>query len=304
MEDDWDPRPTIPDDRLDTNMALNYIKNTETGETFYPEFGTGSQGPIFWGSNFAFMPPAPGSRHDQYGFPFLLPAMTLTKGTKYEMSIFMGFEYCEPESKPIRAGWFNDYNITVGWNNMSYWDDQLHYTADDDYDGDDLPWGADLDPMIGCWMYDPDSVTNGRGHLPDTSVKRQDLVADNVPGDLRLEAFDVTQPYNDPVFGAIPGCPWPDNYNNRNGLEVAFLNLSVDGSAHWSNMTFYELKMFFYIPDGCPAGFLAFDIGSETNENFRITAGPWEIWDTLVGYRFRTLESKRWGSISRTCSAA
>lgn len=277
MEDDWDPRPTIPDDRLDTHIAVQYIKNTETGESFVPEFGVGAQRPITWQTPLGI--PTPDSAHDQYGFRFLLPTMTLEKGVKYEMSLAFGVEKCEPESKPIRAGWLNDYNISIGFHNISFGEDQTHYSNDDDYDGDDVPWFADFTPS-GFWDYSPNTVSSGRGKLRDISIARQDLVADNVVEDMNLDPMDCS----------AEGCPWTDNYGSgRNGLEVAFLNLSVGASAQWSNITFYELKFFFYIPDGCPAGFLAFDVDSYTDENLWVYPGPWEALEGLTGVRYNAL---------------
>jgi hypothetical protein len=262
MDDDWDPRPTIPDDRLDTIVGISYIKNTKTDSTYMIKYGQGAQQLVYAGSQFAAgQAPYPGN-HDCFGLPTFIDDLALEKGVKYEMSLFIGIEACPPDSLPIRRGWYRPYNITIGWHNMSFGEDQMHYTGDDDFDGDGVPWGADQS-MAG-WMYTPDNAD-----MPLITLSRSDLQADKVPVDLGLESLDC---------GALGGPPV--NYFHHSGLELPFGNVSVDGSAYWSKITFYQMKFFFYIPEGCPSGFIFIDLVGEADENIHIFNTP----DAFTGY--------------------
>jgi hypothetical protein len=244
MEDNWDPRPTLPDDRLDTLAVINYFKNTETAQVHEPQFGEGNQRLIWWENGPAIDPGV----HDGFGFPHIIKDIAFEKGAKYEMSIFVGLEWTPPNSPPTKRGWFRPFNITIGWHNMSFGQDQMHYTSDDDFDGDGIPFSDDA--PTGTWDYDPENA-----NMPLITLSKNDLVADNVPADLGLENYDLS------------ASPWGGNYEGHSGLDVPFGNHSWTGGSFWSKMTFYELKFFFYIPEGCPVGMMFIDIQGTADEN-------------------------------------
>jgi len=266
MEEDWDPRPTLPDERLDTLLAVNYFKNTEDGSVLTPKFGSGSQQIVGWVSGAALAPTA----HDGYGFPHVIDKVPFEKGQKYEMSIFVGLEYTPPDSLPIKRGYFRPLNITIGWHNMSFGVDQVHYTSDDDFDGDGIPFAKDL-TATGSWDYDPENAD-----MPLVTLVKNDLKASAVPDDLGLDDLDL----------ASEGYSGGGNYLGHSGLELPFANHTWDDSAYWSKMTFYEVKFFFYVPEGCPAGIIFVDIlgDADTNIFYEDTPGTGDVSDYPMMY--------------------
>jgi hypothetical protein len=151
---------------------------------------------------------------------------------------------------------------------MSFGEDQVHYTADDDFDGDSTPFISDT-TATGAWDYDPNNA-----NMPLVTLSKKDLTADSIPADLGLEDCDLS------------ASPWGGNYLGHSGLDVPFGCHNWDDSSSWSKMTFYELKFFFYIPEGCPAGMMFIDIRGEADENifFEDTPGTGDINDYPMMY--------------------
>jgi hypothetical protein len=153
---------------------------------------------------------------------------------------------------------------------MSFGIDQVHYTADDDFDGDGEPFASEVAGGT-PWNYDPENAD-----MPQLSLSKNDLKAENIPEDMGLENLEVS----------TLGCPWTDQYEGHSGLDVTFGNHTYDGGSFWSKMTFYELKFFFYIPEGCPAGMMFIDIGGVADNNifFEGTPGAEEVNDYPMMY--------------------
>ena len=117
----------------------------------------------------------------------------------------------------------------------------------------------------GGWTYDPDNA-----EMPTITLTKMDLQASNIPDDLGLEDLDL----------AALGCPWGGNYLGHSGLEVPFRNHTWDDGGGWSRMTFYELRFFFYIPEGCPAGILFIDTMGDADGNIWYE----NTWDEATDY--------------------
>ncbi|MCD6382862.1 MAG: hypothetical protein J7L88_00165, partial [Thermoplasmata archaeon] len=266
MEDDWDPRPTIPDDRLDTAIALYSITYPD-GTVHYPQFGEeGDQFAISALGNF----PMGGNGHDFYGFRWQLDTSQISKGsytTPFYMEIIVGIENGYPGSIFFQKSWWNNINISIRFFNGSIGEDLTPYTADDDIDGDGVPFYLDQS-MMG-WMYTPDHPQE----LPIIPLRPEDLIPENIPEDMMLDPFN---PKN------LSGFPGPDNeYYGHNGLNVSFINLSNYPNpggllvgrglwACWSNMTFYKIGIYFYIPEAVMAGYMVMDMRIQTEHNIHV----------------------------------
>ena len=275
MEDDWDPRPTIPDDRLDTAIALYSITYPD-GTVHYPQFGEGGQFVISALGNF----PMGGNGHDFYGFRWMLDTSHISKGsysTPFYMEILVGIENGYPGSEFFQKGWWSNINITIRFFNGSIGEDLTPYTADDDIDGDGVPFYLDQS-MMG-WMYTPDNPQE----LPPLPLREQDLIPENIPADMMLDPFN---PAN------LTGFPGPDDeYYGHSGLNVPFLNLSNYPNPNglqiapglwtcWSYMTFYKIGIYFYVPDAVEAGYMVMDMSITTEHNIHVE----ESFDAFTNY--------------------
>ncbi len=244
MDDNWDPRPTIPDDRLDTFTAINYIQDPDTGEKFTPGFwDDDTTGQTFIGDTGSFFSTT------RYGFPWRLNEMSLQKGKQYFMSLWVGLEQTNPGSTPIIEEWFNPMNVTVGFHNASIGEDLNYITTDDDFDGDGIRFADDQTPA--GWAWSPDDA-----ELPTITLSANDLQASKVAGDLGLRAFDTAS------LGG-PAC----QYLGHNGQDIVCSNITWSGQAYWSTMTFYQIDFYFYIPDAVYAGLVFIDVSMEGDGN-------------------------------------
>jgi hypothetical protein len=212
MEDNWDPRPTIPDDRLDTAIALRRIGfPTPTGslDWYWPEFGPGLQYPlgailaptfVWYDANGKFM-------HDYFGFPYRIIDSTMNKGDPLYMEIMVGIERGEPGSEFFQRGFYQYLNVSIGFHNGSIDVPEEEYgpgpsvnesyDVDDDIDGDGIPMGADNNPMT-PWAYNPSNTD-----YPMFSLGLDDLNPDSIPENMKFEDFDPSDYSVPTIFGVL-----------------------------------------------------------------------------------------------------
>lgn len=310
MEDNWDPRPSIPDDRLDTAVALNRIGYPQPGgdtEWYYPEFGPGSQYPVsaLLSPTFQWVNGDGTFLHDYYGFPYRIIDSTMNKGMSLYLEIIVGIEAGHPGSEFFQRGFYNYLNVSITFHNMSIdvppeafngWEgpsDNVSYDVDDDIDGDGIPRAGDVDPN-GNYLYTPEEA-----QYPMFALGLDDLNPDAIPDELNFDPFDPAA-YFIPTNGGPIDFPGPDDpYVNpatgksHSGLQLPFINISNypdpnalwDGGTqwlYWSSMTFYKIGFHFMIPEGVMAGFVAMDMIIDTEENIHVE----ESLDAFGGFPY------------------
>ena len=308
MEDDWDPRPTIPDDRLDTGIALSKVGYPQPGgglEWYYPSFGPGRQAPISalfvdtpgstdtWSMayhNFQSMIDYGVFMHDYYGFPYRIIDSTMNKGMPLYMEIIVGIEMGHPGAEFFTRGFYNYLNVSITFHNGSIDVDpevygegptrNVSYDLDDDVDGDGIPRVLDINPMTGMWIYNPEE-----SQYPMFSLGLDDLNPENIPEELIFDEFNPNDFFID-GFGYWRG---PDDPyyveatgERHDGLQVPFINISnyPDPAAlhpsgtnmwlYWSTMTFYKIGFHFMVPEGVMAGFVVMDMIIDTEQNIHV----------------------------------
>ncbi|MFW3146973.1 MAG: hypothetical protein ACMUIE_09200, partial [Thermoplasmatota archaeon] len=310
MEDNWDPRPTIPDDRLDTAIALRRIGYPQPGgglEWYYPAFGAGNQFPVSslfaptmnnLGNDGFFM-------HDYYGFPYRIIDSTMNKGMDLVMEIMIGIEKGHPMSEFFQRGFYNYLNVSITFHNGSIdvdpavWGEgptaNVSYDIDDDVDGDGIPRVVDVNPMTGAWIYNPEE-----SQYPMFALGLDDLNPENIPPAEDPLIFDEFNPADFTISGFGP---WPgpdDPYyveatgQRHDGYRLPFINVSnyPDPTAlhfqgtniwvYWSDMTFYTVRFHFMVPEGVMAGFVVMDMILDTEENIHVE----ESFDAFTGYPY------------------
>jgi len=311
MEDDWDPRPTIPDDRLDTCIALSRIGYPQPGGGMvwdYPEFGSGYQNPIWaFSPTFASYDAEGKFLHDYYGFPYRIIDSTMNKGDPLYLEIIVGIENGEPGSEFFKEEYYRNLNISLRFHNGSIdvdpvgimealnlaapWEgpsDNVSYDVDDDIDGDGIPKYFDVS-MTSPWVYNPETAD-----YPVFELGLNDLAEGKIVDEMNLEPFN-------PLYYAYDGFPFPgpdDPYVDpvtgigHSGLKVPFMNISnypgdtpLSGSGmwiYWSHMTFYTLGFHFAIPEGVMAGFVVMDMAIITDQNIHVE----ESFDAFANYPY------------------
>jgi hypothetical protein len=310
MEDDWDPRPSIPDDRLDTAIALHRIGYPQPGgdtQWYYPEFGPGSQFPVsallaptmnnFDGNTGQFL-------HDYYGFPYRIIDSTMNKGMSLYMEIIVGIEEGQPGSEFFQRAFYHYLNVSISFHNASIdvppeafngWEgpsDNVSYDVDDDVDGDGIPRAGDVD-MAGNWVYSPEQA-----QYPMFALTLADLNPDAIPKELKFDPFNPAT-YVINGFGLWPGPDDPyydvNTGKGHSGMMLPFINISNypdpnalwDGATnwlYWSTMTFYTIGFHFMVPEGVMAGFVAADMIIDTDQNIHVE----ESLDAFTGYPYVT----------------
>jgi hypothetical protein len=308
MEDNWDPRPTIPDDRLDTGIALSKIGYPQPGgglEWYYPSFGPGRQAPIS-----ALFVDTPGSNdawslayhnfqsmidygvfmHDYYGFPYRIIDSTMNKGMPLYMEIIVGIEMGHPGAEFFTRGFYNYLNVSITFHNGSTDVDpdvygegptrNVSYDLDDDVDGDGVPRVLDVNPMTGMWIYNPEE-----SQYPMFALGLDDLNPENIPDEMIFDEFNP----NDFLIDGYGYWRGPDDPyyveatgERHDGLQVPFINISnyPDPAAlhpsgtnmwfYWSTMTFYKIGFHFMVPEGVMAGFVVMDMIIDTEQNIHV----------------------------------
>ncbi|UCH89296.1 MAG: hypothetical protein JSV49_01220, partial [Thermoplasmata archaeon] len=120
MDDDWDPRPLIPDDRLDAYIAMTAI--TYQGTTYDAN--------------------APGNQNFTGAFDANFSTVEVSKGEEITLTLWLGLEDTppgDPEGK-IADGWWNPINISIWFGIFTLGSDNISHgniTADD-LRGDDV----------------------------------------------------------------------------------------------------------------------------------------------------------------------
>jgi hypothetical protein len=310
MEDDWDPRPTIPDDRLDTAIALNRIGFPQPGgdtEWYYPEFGPGNQFPVsaLLAPTFQAFDQNTGEfLHDYYGFPYRIIDSTMNKGMSLYMEIVVGIEDGHPGSEFFQRAFYHYLNVSITFHNASIdvppeefngWEgpsDNVSYDVDDDVDGDGIPRAGDVNPM-GVWQYTPEEA-----QYPMFPLTLADLREGAIPDEMKFDPFNPAN-YVIPNFGPWPGPddPYFDTTTGKghSGWNLPFINISNypdpnalwDGGTnwlYWSDMTFYTIGFHFMVPEGVMAGFVAADMRIDTDQNIHVE----ESLDAFGGFPYIT----------------
>jgi len=294
MDDNWDPRPTIPDDRLDTCIALRRIGYPQPSgdlEWYWPEFGPGNQFPVsaLFAPTFAAFDQNTGQfLHDYYGFPYRIIDSTMNKGMDLYMEIIVGIEEGHPGSTFFQRGFYSFLNVSITFHNMSIdvkteeWgeivSDNVSYDVDDDTDGDGIPRIADVS-MTDPWVYNP-----AESQYPTFALGLDDLNPDAIPDEMKFDPFNPADYFID-GYGPWPGPddPYVDDYGQgHSGLMLPFINISnypdpnalhASGSVlwfYWSTMTFYTIGFHFMVPEGVMAGYVAMDMLIDTTENIHV----------------------------------
>ncbi|MEA3559349.1 MAG: hypothetical protein U9R75_08870, partial [Candidatus Thermoplasmatota archaeon] len=308
MEDNWDPRPTIPDDRLDTAISLYRIGYPQPGgglDWYVPAFGPGNQFPVsaFFAPNFNSLdgdPPA--FMHDYYGFPYRIIDSTMNKGMSLYMEIIVGIENGHPGAEFFQRGFYSYLNVSITFHNGSIDVDpevygegptaNVSYDLDDDVDGDGIPRILDINPMTGAWIYNPEEAQH-----PMFALGLNDLNPGNIPDELYFDEFNPS----DFVIGGFGPWPGPDDPyyteatgERHDGLQLPFINVSnypdpnalhFTGSniwVYWSSMTFYKIGFHFMVPEGVMAGFVVMDMTIDTQQNIHVE----ESFDAFGGYKY------------------
>ncbi len=307
MEDNWDPRPSIPDDRLDTAIALNRVGFPQSGgsiEWYYPGFGPGTQFPISaqFAPTFVYFDRNTGQfLHDYYGFPYRIIDSTMNKGIPMYLEIIVGIERGHPGAEFFLKGWYSYLNVSITFHNGSIdvksdqWgeivSDNVSYDVDDDIDGDGIPRIADRS-MTNPWIYNP-----RESQYPVFSLGLDDLNQNKIPAEMHLDYFNPV----DYVIGGYGPWPGPDDpYKDpvtgkgHSGLMVPFINISnypdpnalhAQGTVewyYWSTMTFYTVGFHFMVPEGVMAGYVVMDMIIDTTENIHVE----ESFDGFTGYPY------------------
>ena len=320
MEDDWDPRPTIPDDRLDTAIALRRIGfPTGTGslDWYWPEFGESfGQYPVSatLAPSFVWRDPSFNLMHDYFGFPYRIIDSSMNKGEEMYMEIIVGIERGYPGSEFFQEGWYQFLNVSIRYHNASIdvpadeWGEEpstnVSYDLDDDVDGDGTPMFADAS-MANPWIYDPRATPK-----PNFAVGLDDLTNTSIPEHMKFESFDpynytIYAPSGDPLLTSEQ-YPWPEaelgptepyvdpeTGLGRSGEKVPFINASQYPNPNaplavgtnwlmWSTMTFYKLGFYFMVPEGVMAGYVCIDFKVETDQNIHVD----QSFDVFSGLLF------------------
>ncbi len=306
MDDNWDPRPTIPDDRLDTSISLNRIGFPQAGgglDWYIPGFGPGEQFPVS-----ALLAPtfvqydANGFLHDFYGFPYRIIDSTMNKGTSLYMEVIIGIENGHPNSEFFLEEYYRNLNVSITFHNGTIdvdpaafdgWEgpsDNKSYDEDDDIDGDGIPRAGDFS-MTSPWVYNPQTTD-----YPTFELGLDELAQEKIVEEMNFEAFNPADYEYDgfPVPG--PDDPYVDPLTGvgHSGLNLPFFNVSnYPGDAplsgggiwiYWSRMTFYKLGFYFMVPEGVMAGYVVIDMVIITEENIHVE----ESFDAFGGYPYIT----------------
>jgi thrombospondin type 3 repeat protein len=305
MEDPWDPRPTIPDDRLDTTVALHKVGYPQPGgglEWYDPAFGPYKQSPVSalfmsdnngptWSlglNNFQSISESGQLLHDYYGFPYRIIDSTMNKGMGLYMEMIVGVEGGHPGSEFFSRGFYSFLNVTLNFHNGSIdvdpddWitpiSDNVSYDMDDDIDGDGIPRYED--EVMGVWQYTPQGTTYSTFPLD-----LWDLSPGNIVEEMNFEHFNPSEFIID-GYGpwAGPDDPYVDPFSGEghSGLQVPFINVSnypdinalhPSGSNlwfYWSTMTFYKIGFHFMVPEGVMAGYVVMDMSISTDQNIHV----------------------------------
>jgi len=119
MDDDWDPRPLVPDDRLDAYIAITNVKYNNKD---YPAT-------------------APTNGNFTGGFNANFTALEIQKGASVQLTLWLGLEDT-PQNDPIKIPnfWWRPINISIAFGTFQLGaDNQSHGDIGvDDFRGDDL----------------------------------------------------------------------------------------------------------------------------------------------------------------------
>ena len=311
MEDSWDPRPTIPDDRLDTCIALYRIGFPQpTGglRWYNPAFGPGTQHPVsaVLAPSFVWALLDPDGRfpHNYYGFPYRIIDSTMNKGMSLYMEIIVGIERGHPGSEFFQKGWYNYMNVSIQFHNATIdvppdeWgpgpSDNVSYDVDDDVDGDGIPFFADNSP-VNPWLYTPNAA-----QYPVFALGLDKLNPDNIPDELFFQEFNPSDYFISELGLGSDQFPGPDDpyldtslNKGHSGLNLPFINVSQYPNPDtiragtnwftWSTMTFYKVGFYFMVPEGVMAGFVAMNYRINTNQNIHVDQDFFSFSGILFG---------------------
>lgn len=119
MDDDWDPRPLIPDDRLDAYIAINQI--THRGKTFSADPPTNKNFTGAFKANFS--------------------SLEITKGDIITLELWLGLEDT-PDNDPVKIpnAWWRPINISIRFGMFQLGSDNRSHgdLVADDFRGDDI----------------------------------------------------------------------------------------------------------------------------------------------------------------------
>jgi hypothetical protein len=298
MEDNWDPRPTIPDDRLDTCIALyrlGFPQPTGGFKWYWPEFGAGQQHPVsaVLAPTFVWSVAVTGDinfPHDYFGFPYRILDNTMNKGMELYMEIIVGIEKGNPQSEFFQKGWYNFLNVSIGFHNATIdvppeeWgsvSENQSYDIDDDCDGDGIPMGAD-NSMTNPWLYTPNNAD-----YPMFAIGLDKLSPLAIPDEMKFDPFDPSN-YTGNELGLDstifpgPADPYVDPATGKghSGLKLPFANVSQYPNPFtiragtfwfmWSTLTFYKIGFHFMVPEGVMAGWVAMDMRVTSDQNIHV----------------------------------
>jgi hypothetical protein len=119
MDDDWDPRPLIADDRLDAYVAINKI--------------------TYKGQSYDALGPTNGNFTGPDGFDANFSNLGLKKGDQVTLTLWLGLENSSVSSDHVKNGWWRPINVSISFGTFFLGaDNRSHGTGPNDIRGDDL----------------------------------------------------------------------------------------------------------------------------------------------------------------------
>jgi hypothetical protein len=173
MDDDWDPRPLKPDDRLDSYVAIRSIRH----------------------NGIDYDAQAPNNQNFTSGLDANFTALEVTKGDEITLTLWLGLENT-PDNDPIKIpqNWWSPLNVSIRFALILLGADNVSH-GPADFRGDDI-WPIDLNSTafpeipdkpwvsVGSANYKgSDGFTNSTGQ-PSTMYFYEQIISIYLPADL------------------------------------------------------------------------------------------------------------------------